>query len=282
MKKIIASLCLIAFTAIGYGQIKTPDKSPLQKISQKVGLTDITLEYSRPSVRGRKIFGGLEDFGKVWRTGANSNTTISLSTDFMIDNQTIKAGTYAVYTIPGEKNWEIILYTDTNNWGTPKKWDDSKVAVKTTVPAENMPMTIETFTITFDNLTNNSFILGLLWENTMVNLPITLPTDNIVSKQIEAKMAGPSAQDMYAAAVYYLEADKDIKKAQNWIDTAVKMTADSPKFWFLRQQALIHAKAGNVKGAIAAAKESLKYAEKANNAGYIKMNKASLKEWGAL
>ena len=104
----------------------------------------------------------------------------------------------------------------------------------------------------------------------------------MVSKQITAVMNGPEAGDYYASAVYYLQSGNDIKKAQIWIDKAIKMSADAPKYWMLRQQSLIHAKAGNTNGAIAAAKESLKHAEIAKSAGYIKMNKASLKEWGAM
>lgn len=282
MKKIITSLCLLIFAFSVNAQIKTPAPSTFQKTEQIVGLTNITLEYSRPNVKGRKIFGGLEDYGKVWRTGANENTKLTFSTDFMVDGKTIKAGTYALYTIPREENWDIILYSDATNWGTPRVWDEAKIAAKTTVTAQQMPMLIETFTITFDDITNNSAVLGILWENTYVGLKFETPTDKMVSKNIENVMNGPSANDMYAAAVYYLQANKDIKKAQTWIDEAVKMTSDAPKFWYLRQQSLIHAKAGNTKGAIAAAKASLKYAEKANNTGYIKMNKASLKEWGAL
>jgi hypothetical protein len=282
MKKIIVSLFVAAFAFSANAQIKTPAPSPSQKIEQMVGLTDVTLEYSRPSMKGRKIFGGLQDYGKVWRTGANKNTTLTFSTDFMVGGETLKAGTYALFTIPGEKTWDVILYSDASNWGTPGKWDDTKVAAKITVTPEIMAMPVETFTITFDNLTNNSAVVGILWENTYVGLKFETPTDAMVSKQITAVMNGPEAGDYYASAVYYLQSDNDIKKAQMWIDKAIKMSSDAPKYWMLRQQSLIHAKAGNTKGAIAAAKESLKHAEIAKSAGYIKMNKASLKEWGAM
>ena len=282
MKKIILSLFVAAFAFSANAQIKTPAPSPSQKIEQMVGLTDVTLEYSRPSMKGRKIFGGLQDYGKVWRTGANKNTTLTFSTDFMVGGETLKAGTYALFTIPGEKTWDVILYSDASNWGTPGKWDDTKVAAKITVTPEIMAMPVETFTITFDNLTNNSAVVGILWENTYAGLKFETPTDAMVSKQITAVMNGPEASDYYASAVYYLQSDNDIKKAQMWIDKAIKMSSDAPKYWMLRQQSLIHAKAGNTKGAIAAAKESLKHAEIAKSAGYIKMNKASLKEWGAM
>ncbi|PQJ78036.1 DUF2911 domain-containing protein [Polaribacter porphyrae] len=282
MKKIILSLFVVAIAYTTNAQIETPKPSPFQKIQQTVGLTNVTLEYSRPSMKGRKIFGGLEDYGKVWRTGANENTKITFSTDFMIDGKKLKKGTYALYTIPGEKTWDIMLYSDATNWGNPRKWDDAKVAAKVTVPVYQLPMAIETFTISFDDLTNNSAVIGLMWEKIYVGLKFETPTDAMVSKNIAKVMNGPTANDMYGAAVYYLQAGKDIKKAQTWIDKAVEMTSDKPRFWYLRQQSLIHAKAGNKKGAIAAAKKSLKYATEAKNTGYIKMNKASLKEWGAM
>lgn len=282
MKKIIVSLFVAAFAFSANAQIKTPAPSPSQKTEQMVGLTDVTLEYSRPGAKGRTIFGDLVPYGKVWRTGANKNTTLTFSTDFMVGGETLKAGTYALFTIPGEKTWDVILYSDASNWGTPGKWDDTKVAAKMTVTPEVMTMSVETFTITFDNLTNNSAVIGILWENTYVGLKFETPTDAMVSKQITAVMNGPEAGDYYASAVYYLQSGNDIKKAQMWIDKAIKMSADAPKYWMLRQQSLIHAKAGNTNGAIAAAKESLKHAEIAKSAGYIKMNKASLKEWGAM
>lgn len=282
MKKIILSLFVAAMVFSANAQIKTPAPSPFQKMEQIVGLTEVTVEYSRPSVKGRKIFGGLEDFGKVWRTGANQNTKVTFSTDVTVSGTKVKKGTYALYTIPGEKTWDIMLYADATNWGNPQKWDDSKVVVKVNVPVIEIPMIIETFTISFDDLTNSSAVLGIMWENTYVGLQFETPTDAMVSESIEKIMKGPSADDYYAAAAYNLSADKDIDKAKVWIDKAVEMTADAPKFWFLRRQALIYAKAGDKQGAIKAAKASLKYAEKANNAGYIKMNKASLKEWGAM
>ena len=282
MKKIILSLFIAAFSVSANAQIETPAPSPFQKIEQKIGLTDVTLEYSRPSMKGRKVFGGLQDYGKIWRTGANENTKLTFSTDFMVDGKPVKKGTYALYTIPGEKTWDVILYSDASNWGNPRSWDDTKVAAKVTVTPMQMPMNVETFTISFDNLTNSSAVLGIVWENVYVPFKLEVPTDKMVSSSISKIMNGPTANDMYGAAVYYLQADKDIKQAQSWIDKAVEMTDDAPKFWYLRQQSLIHAKAGNTKGAIAAAKKSLEYATKANNAGYIKMNKASLKEWGAM
>ncbi|MBD0831683.1 DUF2911 domain-containing protein [Aestuariibaculum sediminum] len=282
MKKIIASILFVAVSLSGYSQIKTPAPSPFSKVEQKVGLTDVTLEYSRPNMRGRTIFGDLVPYDKLWRLGANANTKISFSTNVTIGGSELKAGEYAVFATPGKKSWEVVFYNDTSNWGTPQNWDDSKVAAKVKADVYEMPVNIETFTISFDDLTNNSVVLGILWESTYVGVKIDMPTESIVTASIDRAMNGPGANDYFSAAVYYLQEGKDINQAKEWIDKSIAMAGDKAPFWQLRQQSLIHAKAGDKKGAIAAAKKSLAGAEAAGNADYVKMNKDSLKEWGAL
>lgn len=281
MKKILLSLFIACVTFVVNAQVKTPQPSPSSKLEQTVGLTDVTVEYARPGMKGRKIFGDLVPFGKLWRTGANKNTVVTFSEDVTIDGKKLKKGSYALYTKPGASSWEVIFYNDTNNWGTPRKWDDSKVALTTSVPAQKMPMPIETFTISIDDVKNSSAVLGMLWGNTYAGVKFEVPTDEAVVKNIASVMSGPAPNDYYAAASYYMEEGKDIKKAVEWIDKAIELTKDQPRFWYLRKQSLIHAKAGDKKGAIKAAKASLMHAEKAGNADYIKMNKDSLKEWGA-
>lgn len=282
MKKLITLLMVFAVTFTLNAQIETPQPSPSQKMEQKVGLTDVTVEYSRPSMKGRTIFGDLVPYGKLWRTGANQNTMVTFSTDVMVGGKTVKAGSYAIFTTPNKDNWEVVFYSDTNNWGTPQNWDESKVAAKVTAEVYDIPMNIETFTISFDDLTNDSAVLGIMWEKVYVGVKVQVPTDKKVSAAIEKVMNGPSADDYYAAARYYLESGKDINQAVVWMDKAIEMTKDNPRFWWLRQQSLIKAKAGDKKGAIKAAKASLEGAEKANNKDYIKMNKDALKEWGAM
>jgi len=281
MKKLIMFFSAVVIASGAQAQIQTPQPSPLQKIEQKVGLTDVTLEYSRPSMRGREIFGNLVPFGKIWRTGANMNTKITFSNDVEIGNSALKAGTYAIFTKPGKSNWDVYFYTDTNNWGAPEKWDDSKVAAKVNVPIHSMDMVVETFTMTFDDLKNDSANLGILWEKTYIGIPISFNTDKMVTANIERAMGGPTAADYYAAAVYYFESGKDIKQSKMWIDKALDMSK-SPAYYQLRQKALIYAKAGDKKGAISAAKESLELAKKAGNDDYVALNTKSLKDWGAM
>ncbi|NNM23897.1 MAG: DUF2911 domain-containing protein [Flavobacteriaceae bacterium] len=281
MKKFILLFCLGLFTLTASAQVQTPAPSPFQKIEQKVGLTDVTLEYSRPSVKGRTIFGGLVPYGKLWRTGANANTKITFGDDVVIGGKTLKAGSYAVYTMPGAENWEVIFYSDAGNWGTPQKWDESKVAAKVKAPVYPMPDPVQTFTMTFDDLKNDSATMGIIWEKAYVGVPIKFHTDKMVTSSIESVMNGPSSNDYYSAAVYYLEAGKDINKAKMWIDKAIEMR-EKPAFWFHRQQSLIYAKAGDKKGAVKAAQTSLKLAQEAGNDDYIALNTKSLKEWGAM
>ena len=281
MKKLLvfALVALASYTL--EAQINTPAPSPLSKVEQKVGLTDVTLEYSRPAMRGRTIFGDLVPYDKLWRTGANQYSKITFSDNVIIDGQDVKAGTYSIFTKPGKSSWEVFLYTEIEGGGVPKKWDESKIAAQTMAEVFPLPMKIETFTMGFDDLESGSAILGIMWENVYVPLKIEVPTDEMVSKSIETTMAGsPKGEDYYTAAVYYLESDKDIKKSEEWMNKAMEMT-DEPAFWQLRQQSLIEAKAGDKKAAIKTAKKSLAKAKEAGNDDYVKMNMDSLKEWGS-
>ena len=280
MKNILLLFCAGLISLGTSAQIQTPQPSPFSKMEQKVGLTDVTIEYSRPGMRDREIFGNLVPFGEVWRTGANANTKITFSDDVKIAGKELKKGTYALYTIPNKDSWEILFYTDSNNWGTPEKWDDDKVALKATAEVQQMPMKMESFTILIDELKNNSAALNFIWENTIVILPFEVPTDAKARASIENVRNGPSADDYFSAATYYHETGKDLKKALEWVNKAVEMQGDDA-FWMLRHKSLIEAELGMKKEAIASAKRSLASAEKAGNADYVKMNKDSLKEWGA-
>jgi len=280
MKKLTLLLCVVVGSVSLNGQITTPAPSPSGKIMQTVGLTDVSVEYSRPSMRGRTIFGDLVPYDKLWRTGANKNSMITFSDDVTIAGQEVKAGSYAIFTKPGLTSWEVIFYADTNNWGTPQNWDDSKVAAKTTVEVYNMPSNVESFTMSIDDLDNNGATLGMMWEKAYVGVAFEVPTAEKAVKSIESVMNGPSANDYFAAASFYFEEGKDLSKAKEWIDKAVAMNDEA--FWMTRRQSLIYAKMGDTKGAIEAARKSLAVAEAANNADYVKMNKDSLKEWGAL
>lgn len=277
MKKILLFTLVITMSYAVNAQINTPAPSPFSKIEQKVGLTDVTLEYSRPSMRGRTIFGDLVPFGKVWRTGANANTKITFSDDVMIGDKTLKAGSYAIFTIPQADKWEVVFYTETGG-GAPNELDMDKVAASVIAEVIPLSMDIQSFTMSFDDVTSSSAVIGILWEKSYVGVKFNVPTDDAVMAAIDKALSGPGFGDYYAAASYYFAEGKDISKAKEWIDKAMSMTK-SPRYWQLRQQSLIYAAAGDKKGAIEIAKKSLAAAEEAGNGDYVKMNKESIAEW---
>ncbi|MGI0106276.1 DUF2911 domain-containing protein [Salinimicrobium sp. WS361] len=281
MKKITLFLFVGLISSFAIAQIQVPQPSPSAKIEQEVGLTNVTVEYSRPGMRGRTIFGDLVPYGEKWRTGANNNTTISFDTNVVIDGKELKAGTYAIYSIPKENEWEVLFYEDSNNWGLPQDWQDSKVALRATAPVQEMPMTMQTFTILIDELQNDSAVLNFIWENTIATLPFEVPTDERAMASIERVMNGPSAGDYFAAATYFHDEKKDLNKAYEWIKKAVEIGGEDA-YWVVRRKALIEADLGKKKEAIATAKKSLAAAEKAGNKDYVKLNQDSLKEWGAM
>ncbi|MFD2550686.1 DUF2911 domain-containing protein [Bizionia sediminis] len=281
MKKVVLCFAALVCTIGLQAQVSTPESSPFSKVEQKVGLTDVTIEYSRPGVKGRTIFGGLEAYDKMWRTGANKNTVVTFSDPVTINDYNLEAGSYALFTKPGASIWEVYFYSDTNNWGTPRNWDESKVVAIAKIKAEKTPALVETFTIDINNIKTDSAVMEIKWENTSVRVPFMVPTDEKVLKSINSALNGtPKASDYYASAAYYYNEGKDIKQAKEWIDKAINMM-EEPAFYQIRQQALIYARAGDKENAIKLAKESLEASKKAGNMQYVKFNEESLKEWGA-
>lgn len=277
IKKTYLILTLLVVSMTINAQVKTPAPSPFSKTTQTVGLTEITIEYSRPSMKGRVIFGDLVPYEKTWRTGANANTKITFGDNVKIDGKKLAKGTYALYTVPNKESWDVIFYTDATNWGTPRTWDESKVALKTNVPAIQIGGKVETFMMVFDDLKANSGVLSLLWDTTFVGIKIDVPTAELASKSIEQVLAGPTANDFFNAASYYRKTGKDLPQALKWISKAIEI---NPKaFWMMREKSLIYADLGDKKSAIAAAKKSMVIADEAGNTNYVKMNRKSIDEW---
>lgn len=262
-----------------YAQVKTPQPSPRGHLSQQVGLTQVEVDYSRPSARGRNIMGGLVRYGEIWRTGANKNTTVSFSDPVKILGKPLAAGKYGLYTRPGAEQWEVYFYKKNDIGGVPKDWQEDRVALRISVPSIYFDPMVETFTISLSNLSSNGAYLNLIWEHSLVTIPFEVPTQTKALESIEKTLsAAPKAGDYYQAAVYYLQENKDLKKAQEWMEKALDMR-EKPAFWMYRQYALILAKRNDKKAALKAAKTSLELAEKAGNKDYVIMNKASIAEW---
>lgn len=281
MKKIIITGAFMLAVMMSSAQVRTPQASPKAVIEQGVGLTDVKIEYSRPSAKGRSVYGELVPYGKMWRTGANANTIITFSEDVIIGGKTLPAGQYALYTLPKADSWDVIFYADTNNWGLPEKYDDKKEVLRTSVKPEFLSRNVETLTIGINNLDNDYGFLEIAWEKTMVAVKFEVPTRQAAIKSIETALAGPTGNDYFAAAQYYYQSNGDLNKALTWMNTAIERTPKGQEvpFYYLRQKSLIQAKMGDKKGAIETAKLSQAAAEKANNADYVKMNRDSISEW---
>jgi tetratricopeptide (TPR) repeat protein len=273
--KSMVCLSVLAFSNSLNAQIMTPSASVTTELKTKVGLTDVALVYSRPSMRGRGIFGKeVVPFGAIWRTGANSVTKLSFSDDFTLGGAALKKGDYALLTLPNAAEWKIMLYKyESSNWASyQEKTPDASFMAASKSLAEN----VESFTIDVNNYTNESATIDLSWEKTKISLPLAVNTDAKVMASIDKVMAGPSASDLYAAGAYYHDSGKDLKKA---LEMVQKANASNAQYWTLRKESLILADLGRKEEAVAVATKSLELAKKAGNNDYIRMNEASIAAW---
>ncbi|WP_094162564.1 DUF2911 domain-containing protein, partial [Flavobacterium psychrophilum] len=267
MYKIIVALIFMIASYTIEAQVKLPQMSPKSTLIQTVGLTDIDIEYHRPSAKGRVVFGGLVPFDKVWRTGANENTTITFTDDVVINGSPLKQGKYAIYTIPKPDIWEVIFYSDTNNWGNPEVWDESKIVLKVNAKPEILARNVETFTIGINNTDSNFANLEISWEKTIVPLKIEVPTQKLTMSSIDKTLSGPSAADYYSSAQYFFQSNGDLNKALSYVNKAYDLNDKKP-YWYTRLKSQIQAKLGDKKGAIETAKSSLAGAQAAKNEDY--------------
>jgi hypothetical protein len=282
MKMNFKKLLFIGFAACSLGlsaQITTPAASPTAKFEQKVGLTDVKIEYSRPSAKGRGVFGdakSLVPYGEVWRTGANSITKISFSDSVTIGgDKGLKRGDYGILTKPGMSSWDVHFYKyDGGNWSSyTAKTPDAIV----TVPSKKTSNHVETFTIDINDVNSDNASLVIGWEKTQVAVPIKVEVDKAVMANIDRVLAGPTANDFYNAGSYYHDTKKDLNKALEYVRKAT--AGANPAFWQLRKESLILADLGRLKEAIDIAKKSMDLATKAGNKDYIKMNEDSIAMW---
>jgi hypothetical protein len=255
-------------------RIDFPQASPTATLKQRIGLTDIELVYSRPSAKGRVMLGGLNPYGEVWRTGANSATRVSFSTPVTIEGARVDAGTYELFTIPGRDEWTVILQKATKQWGAytyDPKGDVARVTVRPVALAEP----VETFTIGFNDIRDESATLNLIWEKTRVPVKLNVDVTGTLVPQIEAAMAAPGRRPYAQAAMFYLDHNLDLDKAVAWMDAAIAEQPDV--FYYLYHKARILAKRGDKAAAIAAATQSRDLAAKATGPEkdeYVRLNEA--------
>lgn len=270
-----AAIAVLCFASASNAQgLKMPQASSTQVITQEFGLGQISLTYSRPSVKGRVIFGGLVPFGSVWRTGANNATVIKFTDDVKMNGNVIPAGEYGLFTIPGKDEWTVIISKGSKQWGSYayKEADDLvRFKVKPTLLKDK----VETFTIHFTHVYPTSAQMLLTWDNTSVAVDLTVDIDAKVMANIETAMAGDK-KPYFQAAQYYFENGKDLKKALEWVNAAE--AADQKAPWIKLWKARMQLKSGDKKGAAATAAAGVKVAKEANNEEYVKLNTDLLAE----
>jgi hypothetical protein len=272
MKNITTTLFTISLILLGFSlqaQLM-PAPSPSCKTVQMVGMTEVTIEYSRPSMKGRTIFGDLVPYGEMWRTGANASTKVEFSTDVNLGGMDVPKGKYAMYATPGKDSWEVMLYKDLSHWGTPGEVKEEDVLGAFKVTPSKTKDTYESMSIHVDHLRNDMGHLVLAWENTKVAMELKVPTDEMVMANIEKTMAGPTGGQYYQAARYYLESGRDLKQAQTWIDMALEQ--NDKAYWAMTVKAKIHKAMGDKAGAKATAQKAMALAKDAGNMGYVKQN----------
>ncbi|MDP2042227.1 MAG: DUF2911 domain-containing protein [Algoriphagus sp.] len=268
-------LSMVSFLSFGQ-QIQMPQASPSAKIIQKVGLTDVTVDYSRPSTKGRKIFGELVPYGEVWRTGANAATVFSFSTDVTIGGQLVPAGSYALYAIPGKNDWTIILSKNTKLWGAIG-YKPEEDQLRFNVESSKTSKKYETFEIAFNNFTDNSAVVSMKWEYARVDFKIQTDVDPIVMADIKKLVIDTQTTDpglLFQAGSYYFTNSKDLNQAYAWVKTSTDM---DPKYWTVHLRAKIEVALGMKTEALQSANKSKAMAEEAKNPDYIALNERLIK-----
>ncbi|MDX2107344.1 MAG: DUF2911 domain-containing protein [Candidatus Melainabacteria bacterium] len=268
---ILAAVTLNSKAMAEAPKVEFPAASPTCTLKQRVGLTDVEVVYSRPSVKDRAIFGAMVPYGKVWRTGANQATKVTFSTDVKLNGKDVPAGTYALLTIPGKDEWTVIVNKGPEGW-SPYKYDEKQDLVRFTVKPISMPWSMETFTIDFNEIRDESAKLTMIWDKTKIPVDLTVSYADKLTQQIKDVMASSEAKKPYfQAANFYYNHNLDMNEAKKWVDEALK-EREAHYIVFLKAEIL--ERLGDKEGAVAAAKRSKELAEKANDNGYIQLNEA--------
>jgi hypothetical protein len=269
MKKLFLVLALGSIIYCADAQnLRTPAPSPTQTVKQDFALSTVELSYSRPSVKGRKIFGDLVPYGKVWRTGANQATTITFGEEVTIGDKKVPAGKYGLLTIPDQNEWTLII-TKQLDVTSPANYKQDQDVARVKLKPETLPFAIESFMMVFDNIKPSSMDLVILWDNTAVQVPIKADVESKVMAQIDNVM-NKDNRPYFSAAMYYMDNGKDLNKALTWLDKAIEQ---NPKaFWVHHQKANALAKLGKKQEAISSANKSMELAKEAKNDDYVELN----------
>ncbi|NIS39133.1 DUF2911 domain-containing protein [Candidatus Saccharibacteria bacterium] len=257
---------------------KLPRLSPSASVSQTIGLTDVTITYSRPGVKGREIWGGLVPYDKIWRTGANEATTISFSDDAKINGQPIAAGKYALFTIPGKEEWTIIFNKEHEQWGT-YNYNNEKDALRIQVKPETVSEHQERMAFSFTNLQNNSATVELRWENLRVPFNIQVNVHEKAMANAREAMANLEEDDWgtaYSCASYCLESGKNLEEGLEWVNKSISIKEN---YLNLSAKAKLLAKLGRQQDAIAAAEKAIKVGKASEDGPDTAEMENLLSEW---
>ena len=273
LRKILLLACVCGSFAFSQAQpLRTPQPSSTQTIKQDFGIGNVELSYSRPGIKGRKIFGDLVPFGKVWRTGANSATTLTFSDSVMIGGTKLAPGKYGLLSIPDKDQWTLILSKQTDVT-SPSSYNQESDAARVTVKPVSLKEPVETFTMQFANVKPNSTDLQIMWDNTLVSLPITTDIESKIMAQINNLMNRDN-RPYFQAAMYYIETGKDLNQAAAWLDKAIEQNPSA--YWVYHQKANALARMGKKTEAKTTAQKSLELARDAKNDDYVELNKKLL------
>ena len=274
---------------VGFSQISHPKASPFSVLEQNIGLSKIRIEYSRPAVRDRHVFGDREDgqeglvpYGRIWRVGANESTKITIDSYFTVGEYHQPPGTFALYAFPYEDQWEIVFHTNTSHWGDGRKnYNPEEDAFRIKVPPQSIPYHQENFLITFDSITHNSANLNLIWANTKVAIPIAVDTDGKMEIEIAKQIKeNPTAQTYYEAARYLQEQGKEYQRALIYLKKAIELGGDT--YYFHRVKSLVEAELGDYKNAINSAEKSLQLSAELDKDEFVRMNQKNILKWKAI
>lgn len=262
-----------------HGQIVHPKTSPFSRVQQEIGLSAITIKYSRPAARGRKIFGGLVPYGRIWRVGANESTKITVDTDMEVMGNVLPKGTYALYAFPNAKEWQIVFHSNITHWGDGRKnYDPSEDVFRVRVKPEEIGCYQENFLIAFDSITHNSAQMELVWANTKIVVPFTVDTHGQMKIEIAKNIASnPTAQTYYEAARYLQEQGIEYDQALSYVKKAQKLGGDT--YYFHRVKSLIEVALGDYASAMRSAQKSLEISRSLEKDEFVRMNEANIKKW---
>ncbi|WP_243397030.1 DUF2911 domain-containing protein [Flagellimonas pacifica] len=263
-------------------QINHPKASPFSEVEQEVGLSKITVKYSRPATKGRKIFGGLVPFGRIWRVGANESTKIKVDSDMKVIGNTLPKGTYALYAFPEKEFWQVVFHTNTEHWGDGRKnYNPKEDLFRISVMPQELPYHQENFLITFDSITHNTANMKLIWANTMATVPFEVDTHDQMKKEIVKQLAeNPTAQTYYEAARYLQEQGVDYTIALDYLNKALELGGDT--YYSHRVKSLVEEKLGDYGSAVKSAEKSLKIADSLGKDEFVRMNQKNIDAWKQL